>query len=188
MKNDSYLQLQVMELERLLEKSADNPILGPQLRDRLDEAKRLLAAEKQVPGKLLPRESPALPRAAIFFRGEGVQDSDGILAGLAGEALIDYEKMFVAQSLHEERIAAKATGRQRRPRGTPKPGLLFTGTPRGSFGLEFVPQFHDDSLLLDVHAKALTNVADVLASVVESNEQSVNEVLEKVPPDRKSVV
>lgn len=35
MNNESFLQIQAIELQRLLEKSGNDPILSPQLRDRL---------------------------------------------------------------------------------------------------------------------------------------------------------
>lgn len=66
-----------------------------------------LEAVKQEKGSLLPKESVVLPRAAIFLRGGGVQDSAGIRPSLAGEALIQYEKMFTEQAIHDEREAAK---------------------------------------------------------------------------------
>ena len=110
MNDETFLQVQAVELQRLLDKSADDPILKPQLRRRLDEVVRALQVTKQQPGTLLPKETPVLPRAAIFLRGGGVQDSEGIRPGLAGEALIQYEKMFTEQALHDERLAAKSAG------------------------------------------------------------------------------
>jgi hypothetical protein len=182
MNEETFLQVQAIELQRMLDNSANDPILGPQLRERLDEMKQVLQAVRQQPGTLFPKETPVLPRAAIFFRGEGVQGSEGIRPSLAGEALIQYEKMFTEQAIHDERIAAKNAGRQRRPRGAPTPGLLFTGTPRGSFGLEFVPLFQDDDSLMDVHSQSLVNIAKSLTRVVESDAASLDEVVSGIPP------
>jgi hypothetical protein len=176
-----FLQIQAIDLRRLLENAADDPILAPQLRERLDDVEEELRVARQQPGILLPREIPLLPRAAVFLRGGGVQDSVGVRPSLAGEALIQYEKMFTEQALHDERIAAKNAGRQRRPRGASTPGLLFTGTPRGSFGLEFMPQIGEDDALLDVHAKSLVNVADALIRVAESDSASLDEVVKGIP-------
>ena len=110
-----------------------------------------------------------------------MQNCEGIRPALAGEALIQYERMFIGQALHDEQLAANQAGRKRR-RNAPEPALLLTGTPRGSFGLEFVPQLREDDSLLAVHAKSLAAVADVLAQVVECSETSLNQVMNRVPP------
>jgi len=175
------LQIQTIELRRLLNRSEMDPILGPQLRSRLQDAEEKLHMVRQQMGTLLPRETPTLPRAAIFLRGGGVHNSEGIRPSLAGEALIQYEKMFTEQAIHDERLAAQNAGRQRRPRGVPKPGLLFVGTPRGSFGLEFAPQIGEDDSLLDVHAHSLENIADALTRVAASGEQSLDEIVSSIP-------
>ncbi len=102
-----FLQIQTAELRRLLDVSAEDPIVGPQLRDRLSEAEQELETAREQTGTLLPRELVEMPRAAVFLRGGGVQGSEGIRPSLAGEALIQYEKMFTAQAVHDERVAAK---------------------------------------------------------------------------------
>ena len=181
MNNRTFLQIQAIQLRDLLEKAGDDPILVPQLRERLKDAENELEAAKHQDGSLLPKENVVLPSAAIFLRGGGVQDSEGIRPSLAGEALIQYEKMFTGQAMHDERDAARKAGRQRRPRGASMPGLLFTGTPRGSFGLEFVPQPTEDGLLLEVHARSLRNVADALVRVAGSKSESLDEVVQSIP-------
>lgn len=136
MNKQTFLQIQTLELQHLLEAAGDDPILVPQLRERLEDAQTELEESRRQYGTLIPNEPVALPRAAIFLKGDGVLDSEGIRPALAGEAMIQYEKMFTEQAMHDERDAARKDGRHRRKRGTPKPSLLFTGTPRGSFGLE----------------------------------------------------
>lgn len=182
MNTPTFLQLQAIQLQELLASAADDPILEPQLRERLTAVESELEASRREEGSLLPRESFVLPRAAIFLRGGGVEASVGIRPNLAGEALIQYERMFTEQALHDERQAARTAGRQRRPRGSPTPGLLFTGTPRGSFGLEFVPQHSDDGSLLKVHALSFRNVAAALVRIVGNDEASLDEVVKQVPP------
>lgn len=165
MNQQTFLRVQKSELERLLERAKDDPILAPQLRERIDDAEKELEALTQPSGSLIPKETMVLPRAAIFLRGGGVHDSEGIRPSLAGELLIQYEKMFIEQALYDEREAARKAGRERRPRGTPTPGLLFTGTPRGSFGLEFEPQPTEDTELLQVHSQSLHRIAEALVHV-----------------------
>ena len=60
--------------------------------------------------------------------------------------------------------------------------MLFTGTPRGSFGFEFLPQFRDDDLLTGVHAQSLVNVAEALTRVAESDANSLDRVVSEMPP------
>ncbi|HVA46289.1 MAG TPA: hypothetical protein VNH11_07940 [Pirellulales bacterium] len=132
-------------------------------------------------GTLFREERATPPRVALFLKGGGVQEGHGIRPGLAGEALIQYERMFIEQALRDERDAARIAGRQRRPRGSPFPGLLFTGTPRGSFGLEFVPRHAEDEGLLNLHARSLQNVANALVQV-SSSDRSLDELVGEIPP------
>jgi hypothetical protein len=181
MNDEAFLQIQTIELQRLLNISSDDPVLAPQLQKRLANAEQELAAAKREPGTLIPKETPILPRAAVFLRGGGVQGSEGISPSLAGEVLTQYEKMFVAQALHDERIAANTAGRKRRPRGASTPELLFTGTPRGSFGLEFVPRLHEDPSLLNVHSQSLVHIAESLTKVAGSDQTTLNNVVSRIP-------
>jgi hypothetical protein len=178
----TFLQIQTIELQRLLDESADNPILAPQLEERLNDTRAKLEAERRQPGTILPKEVPSLPRAAIFMRGEAVEGSLGIRPSLAAEALTQFEKMFREQAVHDEREAARTAGRQRRPRGASSPGLWFTGTPRGSFGLEFVPQINEDDSLVAVHAESLENVATAISVVADSSASSFDDAVKKIPP------
>lgn len=178
----TFLKVQALELRRLLERAGDDPIAVPQLRERLAEAEKELQAALQQNGKLFPVDIHELPRAALFLRGGGMQGHEGIRPGLAGEALIQYEKMFIEQAIHDEREAARNAGRQRRRRGAPTPGLLFAGTPRGSFGLEFVPQPTEEGTLLEVHARSLRNVAEALVRVAGSDAETLDEAIGPIPP------
>lgn len=179
----SFLQIQVIQLRQLLENAADDPILSPQLKERLgDVEQEIVSIGRAEGGGLFPPEKPSFPRAAVFLRGGGVQGSAGIRPALAGESLIQYERMFIAQALHDEREAARTAGRHRRPRGTPIPGLLFTGTPRGSFGLEFTPQQTADESTLKVHEQSLRNVAKALISIGNSDSGSLEKVVRDIPP------
>jgi hypothetical protein len=183
MSDKAFLQVQALELRRLLDEAGDDPILAPQVRERLEEVERELETAGRETGALLPPEPVEQTRAAIFLlRGGGVEDSLGIRAALAGEALIQYEKMFVQQALHDEQEVARQAGRQRRRRGAAVPGLLLTGTPRGSFGLEFVAQPTEGGALLRIHAQSLRNVAATLARVAESTSESLEATVARIPP------
>ncbi len=165
-------QLQVVSLTRLLEEVGDDPLLGPQFRERLEEAEQFLRRSDE--SRAAPEQVP-FPRTAMFLHGDGVQGSEGIRPGLAGEVLIQYERMFVEQALQDERIVAQAAGRSRRPNGATPPGLLFTGTPRGSFGMVFVPQAADDSSMRGVYIESLNAVTDLLIRVASGGGTSLDE-------------
>lgn len=162
MMDKAFARIQVAELTTLLEEVGDDPVMGPQFRERLEEAEQFLRMSDE--SKAPPEQTP-FPRTAMFLRGDGVQGTEGIRPGLAGEILIQYEKMFREQALRSERAVAQESERTRRPRKAADPGLLFTGTPRGSFGLVFVPLSPADSSLRDVYIQSLNSVTDLLIQV-----------------------
>lgn len=177
----TFLKLQSVQLRQLLDRAGEGSVTHMQLAVRLEAIENRLAEANKLPGNLFTKETIDLPRAALFLRGSLVQGSEGIRPSLAGHALIQYEGMFVEQALHDEREAAKADGRQRRPRGAPLPKLLFTGTPRGSFGLEFTPQIPEDASFAYLHAQSLENVANALTRVAENDSEDVNTTLSNIP-------
>lgn len=182
-----HLKYQEAQLRRLIDESAGSFILVTQLRERLKGVENELRLLDSSSGNLFPNEIE-LPRVALFLKGNGVAGDTGIRPALAGEALIQYERMFIEQALHNERAAARSTGRSRRRRGSPMPSLLFTGTPRGSFGLEFVPQGEADDPALPVHAQALHHIANALEQVTSSDptlETAIHGISPRVLPPMK---
>ena len=177
----TFLRTQQIQLRHLLEVAGNDPVMKPQLKMRLENIEAQLAAAEQKTGGLFQKEAVALPRTAIFLSSEAVNEHIGVSPQLAGEALINYENMFREQAMHDEREAAKAVGKTRRKRGAPKPKLLFTGTPRGSFGLEFVPQIAPGADSAGIHVKALENVASTLVLVTENDNTEFGDVIANVP-------
>lgn len=173
-----FLKAQAVRLRELLDQADNDPILSPQLERRLEEVEEALKVATTNEG-LFPEEEVQPPRIALFFRGKGVKGSEGIRSNLAGEMLIQYEKMFVEQALHDERLAARGAGRTRRRRGSEPPRLFFTGTPRGSFGLEFVPQQSEEMSQRSVHAQALKEIADAIVRI--SEDDNSRDSLEEIP-------
>lgn len=178
MTDRGYLQIQAIQLRQLLEAASNNPILAPQLKQRLSRIEEQLENESDTS---VPSSSTILPRAAIFLRGAGIQGERGITPSLAGEALIQYEKMYIKQTLHDQRQVARSAGRRRRQRGSAKPSLLFTGTPRGSFGLEFIPDHEHDKPVDDIQSQPLQKVADALFRVGTSDDLS-DRIIDDIPP------
>jgi hypothetical protein len=157
MNQDSFQQAHLNELERLATESASDPLLGPQDKQRLDRFRQSAA-------KITPQNDVSASRAAFFLRGRGVTGTTGIDSLLAGKTLTHCAQMFTEQAKVEERDAARKGGRERRRRGSGTPSMLFTGTPRGSFGFEFAP-ITSDPALLPIHAAALDKLVHVIANV-----------------------
>lgn len=157
MSRDSFNAAHLVELERLAKASASDPILGPQDSRRLEVARALTGT----------REEPAMlaPRVAIFLRGGSVDGTRGIDATLAGQTLTQAGRMFSAQALQAEREAAPG---KNRPRGSAEPRMLFTNTPRGSFGFEFAPTTADDRLV-EIHGGALDTLLRTIQRVAEDD-------------------
>lgn len=181
MNDQVFHQAQVVELERLFESSKGDPVLEYQLKQRLERARSKRDAASS-DGTLFPRVPRQLPRTAIFLRGDGVEGTLGIRPSLAGDAMVQYERMFSEQAIVQERVAAKRTGRQRRPKGAKRPTLLLTATPRGSFGLEFTPRVNDedDDALVAVHKVSLDNITSFIESI--TNDSTFESSLEVIPP------
>lgn len=72
MNNQLFLKTQVIDLEHMLEEAKDDPVLGRQLEQRIRAAKTTLQ-EETPDATLFPPVTPELPRAAVFFRGGGVE-------------------------------------------------------------------------------------------------------------------
>ncbi|MCA9112215.1 MAG: hypothetical protein KDA52_19835 [Planctomycetaceae bacterium] len=181
MNQSIFLRKQAIQLRQLLDDAENDPVLKPQLQQRLDDVESELKQLETTDQTLFPVEAAELPRVALFLSGRGVEGQTGIRPSLAGESLIQYEKMFLGQALHDERAEAKAAGRQRRPRGASEPELLFTGTPRGSFGLELTPRPADEAKLTEIHSRSLRHVSRTLANVADSD-ISLEEAVRDVPP------
>lgn len=181
MKDWTFLTRQKTQLTQLLEEAADNPILALQLKDRIDGIEGQLNDITQSRGDMFP-EVLEMPRAAIFLRGEGgISDEKGIRLSLAGRVLVQYERMFTQMALYEEKKIAKESGRMRRRRGTPEPHLLLTGTPRGSFGFEFVPEHDQDAEMVTIHGQSLKSLADTIIRLGTETPDNLGLLLEEIP-------
>ena len=169
-------KLQTIELSHLLEEIGDDPFLAPQFRERLAQAEAKLRSTH-------PPSNVPMPRMAMFLRGGGVDEaSHAVRPSLAADVLTQYEKMYTEQAIYNEREIAQNSGKTRRPKGSVTPKLWFTGTPHGSFGLEFVPEQTDDPALAQAHTDAITKVTDSLLEITTSDEASADRALMNVIP------
>jgi len=176
-----FLHLQSTQLQRLLESAQGDPVLVPQLQERLAEMEQKLQELQGGDVRLFEPPVTLPDRTALFLRGESVPDQEGIDPSLAGELLLHYNKMFCEQALHNEQQFARRQGRQRRRRGTPQPRLLLTSTPRGSFGLEFRPAPSEEGEVSPLHSEALTDLHDLLQKM-GSETGSLESLVEEIAP------
>ena len=170
------LNLEYAELHALLERTADDPLMKIQLESRLKDLQEKRGAAFAYPISTF-YEGPS-HRTAIFLSGGGVEGNHSIRSALAGEVLIQYEKMFAAQSMSDERAA---DGRSRRRRGAAKPALMLTGTPRGSFGFQLEPQRVDDVDVAEIYATSLKKIAHTILAIATTTDGSIGNVIEDIP-------
>lgn len=178
MNDRTFLRMENAGLRQLLEMyEADNP-MAAQIKQRIEDNEfKLKDLSKET--SLLPRSRDEIPRAAFFLHGGiGVEGSEGIRPSLAGLALIEYERMFTAQALHDER---EATPKGRRPKGAKPPELLLTATHRGSVGFEFVPREIENDNIISIHVQAFRNIGKTLASIAFEKSNSLEELLSQTP-------
>ena len=157
MSRDAFQAARAADLERIIATADAESTLAIQLRERLQDVGATHGP------------SVNAPRTALFLQGAAVDGTAGIDPQLAGQALLQYGRMFEEQAKIDEREAARQGGKNRRPPGAAHPKLLFTGTPRGSFGLEFRPQTLDENLL-QLHGQALEKLTRIIANLSGSDD------------------
>lgn len=119
-------------------------------------------------------------RSAIYLNGGGVQENR-ILPALASGAMLSYTQMFVGHAVVAERQVARNRGLKIRPQWAGTPHIYLSGTPSGSFGLEFSTQPNEDAVILAAHAKALQDVADTVLLLANSEDADFADVITRVP-------
>jgi hypothetical protein len=154
----SFLQGQILEMDRLLKLAGNHPLMAPSLRQRKQELEQEL--------RTLPQAGKQ-PRTVLFFTGQPVVGSRGIDAEFAARVLEPFLEMVKTQYVATKHGNVGARG-PRRDEGEAK--LLLTGLPRGSFGLELSqPEPHD--LFAGEHlADVLVRLTEVIKSAGESDE------------------
>jgi hypothetical protein len=172
----TFLQAQLLEMDRLLASSADDPIMSLALRTRRE------SLEKQA------RETPAgppRPRTVLFFAGPPVLGSQGIDAQFAVAALHPFLEMVKTQYSAQKHGRVGARG-PRKDESEAK--LLLTGLPRGSFGLELSQPQPADFIAAEQLSDALVRLTEVLASAADTDERfafSLDKISPRVLPRLK---
>ncbi len=165
----SFLKGQVLEMDRLLELSGDDPLMGSGLRSRKAEIEEEL---QQLP----PQE--ARVRVSLYFSGEPVSGSYGIDAEFAAKALAPFLDMVKTQYIAEKhgRVAPRGPVRDQA-----EARLLLTGLPRGSVGFELSPPPAADLF----NERQIANVLDRLSTTLSAagdNDEGFAQALETMSP------
>ncbi len=154
----SFLQAQVLEMDRLIELSKGDPLMGSGLSARKSELEKELHA--------MPAKTPNA-RTRLYFAGEPVNGSYGIDAEFAAKAIAPFVDMVKTQFVAEKHGRVASRGRvpeQREAR------LLLTGLPRGSVGIEFSPPPAADLFAEGQLAGVLNRLAKTLSAAGDSDE------------------
>ena len=165
-----FLQRDLLELDRLLELSGDDPITRTALTKRRESLAKELEAS--------PPAGPARPRTVLFFAGPPVLGTQGIDAQFAASVLHPFLEMVKTQYsvLKHGRVGARGPRRDEA-----EARLLLTGLPRASFGLELSQPQPADFASAEKLSDVLLRLTEVIASAGKSDENFAV-ALDKIEP------
>jgi len=164
-----FIQVQILEAERLLQLTGAHPLMSPALEQRKTELENEL--------KELPPPSKQ-PRTVLFFAGGPVLGTRGIDAQFASNILDHFIQMVKSQY---SAVKHGQVGTRGIRRGEAEAGLLLTGTPRGSFGLELSQPACDDLFAAGQLADVLVQLTRLIESAGKDDE-SFAFALDEVSP------
>lgn len=153
----NFLKAQILDLDRLLGLTGDDPLMSPGLVSRKQQMEQRLA---QLPTQV------RTPQAILYFAGGPVRGSQGIDAQFASKMLDAVQDIATAEFLHRKHGALGSRGRLP---GAPEARLLLTALPRGSFGLELKQADASDLIANQQLGDALQHMADLVSAAGESD-------------------
>lgn len=164
-----HLKSQLIENERLQTLVADHPFMAASFAAQHEELEEKLAS--------LPVGEKE-PRTVLFFAGEPVLGSIGIDANFAGQVLVPFQNMVMADYSHRHHGTVGSRGRRS---GESQSRLLLTGLPRGSFGLELAKAEGDELFEDDQLADTLSHVTKLVEAAARSDEDFASELDDTAP-------
>lgn len=164
-----HLKFQLIENDRLEKMVADHPFMSASFAARREELEQQLAS--------LPVGEKE-PRTVLFFAGEPVLGSRGIDANFAGQVLIPFQNMVMADYSHRHHGTVGSRGRRS---GESQSRLLLSGLPRGSFGLELTKAEGDELFEEDQLADTLAHVTKLVEAASRSDEDFASELDDTAP-------
>jgi hypothetical protein len=172
-----FLQRELVEMDKLLEVSADDAVMSFALQKRRESLEREML---QAPAAHLK------PRAVLFFAGPPILGSQGIDAMFAASILQPFLEMVKTQYSSQKHGRVGARG----PRKDESEAKLFlTGLPRGSFGLELSQPQPGDFIAAEQLSDVLVRLTEVLASAADTDERfavSLDKISPRVLPRLKT--
>jgi hypothetical protein len=165
-----FLQKDLLEMDRLIDLSGDDPITGAALAKRRQSLAKELEASAPA--------APARPRTVLFFAGPPVLGTQGIDAQFATSALHPFLEMVKTQYSAQKHGRVGARGPRR---DEAEARLLLTGLPRGSFGLELSQPQAMDFVSSEQLSDVLVRLTEVIASAGQSDENFAV-ALDKIEP------
>ena len=164
-----FLNVQLLEMQKLREVVADHPLMSRSLAHREQELREEIAA--------LPPGAKE-PRTVLYFSGEPVVGSLGIDANFTGRVLEPFQNMVMAD--YADRWHGTVGSRGRRA-GERESRLLLTALPRGSFGLELTRAPDDQLFGEDNLADTLSHVTRLVEAAARSDEDFATALDEAAP-------
>lgn len=153
----SFLKSQIVDLDRLIELTGDDPLMTPGLVARKAEFERRLGE--------LPTHR-RLPQSTFYFSGGPVRGSKGIDAEFTSKVLDLVQEITTFEFLHRKHGVLSTRGRVAQ---APEAKLMLTALPRGSFGLELRPANEFDMVDGQLLGDALQHFTDLLGAASESD-------------------
>lgn len=174
----SFLKSQIVDLDRLIDLTGDDPLMTPGLIARKTEFERRLG---DLPTYIRQ------PQSTFYFSGGPVRGSQGIDAEFASKMLDLVQEITTFEFLHRKHGVLNTRGRVAL---APEAKLMLTALPRGSFGLELRPANEFDMVDGQFLGDALQHFTDLLGAASESDaafETALAEAPVRVLPKLKSL-
>lgn len=154
----SFLRTQVLEMDRLEELSADDPLMTFAIQKRRESLAEEMAEA---------RADVAKPRTVLFFAGGPVMGSRGIDAKFAADVLTPFLEMVKTQYSANKHGSVGSRGPRR---GEAEARLMLTGLPRGSFGLELSQPQAEDFISAEQLSETLVLLTEVIGAAADTDE------------------
>ncbi len=155
-----HLNTQLIDLNRLLEKVGDHPLMAQGLKERIEMVEEEL--------KSIPLESFE-PSLQFLFSGDAVLGSQGIKSTFLSKIMPPIEGLVKTQLAYNK---YGKVGRRGRARKNSNAELFLTALPKGSFGIELSRLDFDEEDLYDMvdTSEAMKDVITLIANTTESDQ------------------
>lgn len=162
------LQVQLLDVRRLLTSLGDEPFMSIALKYRETELKREIE-------KL--DNAPTEAKVELLFSGKPVMGSMGIDITFAGKVVPSFQKMVSTFFTQKNASQLRKKTKEQKQRISK---LYLTALPRGSFGLELRKLEHEDLFEEALLAETLVEITNLVGASASSDEE-FEQVLPETP-------